>query len=365
MELATTLQGQTVRVGIRQTGANPNYWYPLGWAEQLKPGQVMAAKVWKQELAVYRDVQGQLHAVQDFCPHKGVALHQGKVMGDNLACRYHGWEFNGEGTCVSIPYWTEGQKLPCAQVRSFPIQERYNLIWVFPGEPDLAEQVSIPFAREYDQSGWLALRVSAKFAAHFSICNENSMDVFHGFLHENLQGWFDPKLLRLQETEDSVTAQYQVSYRGRLAKLLGLTSDAEAVTTRVVSVSYQYPHYVSHMEGTSALYLMRLPVDETESRSFALFFFKVPFPNWLLKTLQPLLARLLPPLVLYRFLDQDIEMMESEQRNYLAHPERRYVEVNPAIIAVQRLIQRQYERCIQKDHSPRGHSPTKETVSTV
>lgn len=45
-----------------------------------------------------------------------------------------------------------------------------------------------------------------------------------------------------------------------------------------------------------------------------------------------------------RFLAQDIEMMESEQSQYLANPKRRYVEINPAIIAVQRLIVRQYER---------------------
>jgi hypothetical protein len=36
-----------------------------------------------------------------------------------------------------------------------------------------------------------------------------------------------------------------------------------------------------------------------------------------------------------KFLQQDVEMMESEQRTYLANPQRRYVEINPAIIALQ------------------------------
>jgi hypothetical protein len=48
-----------------------------------------------------------------------------------------------------------------------------------------------------------------------------------------------------------------------------------------------------------------------------------------------------------RFLRQDIDMIESEQVNYLKNPQRRYVEVNPAIVALQRLIVRQYERYYQ------------------
>jgi len=49
--------------------------------------------------------------------------------------------------------------------------------------------------------------------------------------------------------------------------------------------------------------------------------------------------------VLYKFA-QDIEMIESEQQTYLAN--RRYVEINPAIIAIQRLIVRQYQQFMQK-----------------
>jgi len=344
MELATTLKTQSVRTGIRETGINANYWYPVGWSYYLKPRQVMPVKVWNQEIAIYRDVNGQIHALEDYCPHKGVALHLGKVMGENLACRYHGWEFNDEGQCVNIPYFPKEQKLPCAQARKIPSQEKYGLLWVFPGDPALAEQHSPPEVKEYGESGWLDVKVTAKFDAHFSICNENSMDVFHGFLHENLQGWFDPVLLKLRETEDAVMADYQVSYKGLMPKLLGLTERADEVTTRIASVNYRYPHYYSTLEDISALYLMRLPVSPVESRSFALFFFRLPVPNWVLNPLKPTVRFILSRFVLDRFLAQDIQMMESEQRHYLVDPQRRYVEVNPAIIALQRLIMRQFEK---------------------
>jgi renierapurpurin 18,18'-hydroxylase len=154
-------------------------------------------------------------------------------------------------------------------------------------------------------------------------------------------------LLSLRETEDAVCAEYQVSYKGHMAKFLGLSERADQVTTLPITVQYRYPHYQSSLQGVSALYLMRLPVSPVESRSFALFFFKVRLPQGLLKLIEPVLQTLLERFVLMRFLAQDVEMMESEQRQYLAEPTRRYVEINPAIIAVQRLIIRQYERFMQ------------------
>lgn len=348
MELATTLTSQTVQNAVREVGINANHWYPVSWANQLKPGQVMPVVIWQQAIVVYRDSSGGLHALEDVCPHKGVALHKGIVQGDYLACRYHGWTFDGTGSCVSIPYLSPEQKLPCAQVRAYPVQEKYNLIWIFPGDQNLATKQVPPEIPEFGNHNWLMVPITGHMQAHFSICNENSMDVFHGFLHQNLQGWFNPILKGLRTTQDSVCAEYDVSYKGRMAKFMGLSDRADQVTTRTVSVQYHYPHYYSSLEGVSTLYLMRLPVGATESRSFALFFFKVRLPQWLRQSWETMLQKLLERFVFMRFLKQDVEMMESEQKTYLANPGRRYVEINPAIIAVQRLIIRQYEQYLQK-----------------
>lgn len=361
MELATTLTSQTVQNAVREVGINANYWYAVGWANQLKPGDIMPVTIWQQAIAVYRDSNGQLHALEDVCPHKGVALHKGKVQGCHLACGYHGWEFNGEGNCVSIPYFPKQQKLPRASVRSYPVQEKYNIIWIFPGDPSLAATCQLPDILEFDQPDWLMVPLGAHFQAHFSICNENTMDVFHGFLHQKLQGWFDPVLISLRETEAAVCAEYKVSYKGRMAQFLGLSERADQVTTLPISVQYCYPHYFTSLQGVSSLYLMRLPVGPTESRSFALFFFKVRLPGWVLKPLKPLLLPLLQRFVLSKFLAQDIEMIESEQQTYLANPHRRYVEVNPAIIALQRLIVRQYEQFMQK--SMNGNRESEKSIA--
>lgn len=348
MELTTALSAQTVRNAVREAGINPNHWYAVGWAKELRSGAVISVTVWKEAIALYRDAQGQIHALEDACPHRGVALHKGQVQGCHLVCPYHGWEFNSEGRCVNIPYLSDQQKLPTSKARSYPVQEKYGILWIFPGEPELATEVSVIEIPEYGRSDLLMIPITGHFKAHFSICNENALDVFHGFLHQGLQGWFDPVLMQLKETAGGLRAVYNVSYKGWMAKFLGMSERADEVTTVPISIEYRYPNYATALEGVSALYLMRLPVGPQESRSFALFFFRMGLPLWLLNILRPLLLRVLPRFVLYRFLAQDVEMMESEQLNYMANPSRVYAEINPAIIALQRVTIKQYEQYLYR-----------------
>ncbi|MBE9076220.1 aromatic ring-hydroxylating dioxygenase subunit alpha [Romeria aff. gracilis LEGE 07310] len=351
MQSAIALKGQPIYRQVRAVGINPNCWYPIYWAAQLKPGQVVPAEVWEQRIALYRDQEGQAHALENGCPHKGIELHKGEVKGQHLTCPYHGWEFEPGGTCVHIPYFPAGQKLPCVKARSYPIQERYGILWIFPGEVDLAHEIPLPAVPEYDADEWFLVKIPGEFQAHFSICNENAMDVFHGYLHRDLQGWFNPVLLNLKQTEADVYADYQVSYRGKLTKLLGL-SQQEQTTTRTVSIHYQYPHYHSALGDVSSLYLMRLPVGPACTRSFSLLFLRLPLPRPLRRLLRGRFKSTLERLILHRiflkFLHQDVEMMESEQQNYQANPQRSYVEVNPAIIALQRVMVGQYEKFVQQ-----------------
>jgi renierapurpurin 18,18'-hydroxylase len=366
MELATTLKGQTIQNQVREIGINPNYWYPVAWANQLQVGQIIPVTLWQQSIAIYRDSQGHVHALENACPHKGVELHKGEVQGERIVCPYHGWEFSPMGECVNIPYFPPEQKLPCANARSYPTDERYGIVWVFPGDPALATLRQIPEVPEYADPKCLMIPITGIFKAHFSISNENTMDVFHGFLHKNLQGWFDPALLKLQQTDSSVKADYQVSYQGFLTKFLGLSTENDGITTRTVSIHYQYPHYHSTMEGVSSLYLMRMPVGPNETRSFSLLFLpRIRMPKWLQNVIKPVLVPLVRRFLFMRFLEQDVEMMESEQRIFRQNPQRHYVEVNPAILALQRVLVRQYEQFMQQSSQlEHRHPATAETAQT-
>ena len=172
MEASPVLKGQSIYRRVRSVSINPNHWYPVFWSHDLAHGDVVPVRVWQSDLALYRDMDGTVNAVADACPHKGVELHRGEVHGNHLVCPYHGWEFDKDGNCVNIPYWPKVQKLPCAKARSYPTKEAYGIVWVFPGEMELAEQQSLPEVPEYGQPGWFMVRIPGHFHAHFSICNE-------------------------------------------------------------------------------------------------------------------------------------------------------------------------------------------------
>ena len=52
---------------------------------------------------IWHDAEG-WHAFSDVCPHRLIPLTEGRISADgNLQCGYHGWEFEGSGSCVAIP----------------------------------------------------------------------------------------------------------------------------------------------------------------------------------------------------------------------------------------------------------------------
>ena len=346
-----TLTAQDSSPESREVGINPNFWYPVGWSETFRPSSVVPITIWERDIAVYRTESGTLRALEDACLHKGVALSLGTVENERIVCAYHGWEFDGEGRCVRIPYLPPERKCPKARIRAFPVRERYGIVWVFPGEPDLAADSALPEVPEYDDPDWLVVQIPAHFLAHFAICNENTMDVFHGHLHKGLQGWFDPVLTKLERDSGRALAEYEVKYKGRLAKLLGIAKSGNEVNRRTVSIEYAYPHYRNSMEGTSSLYLMRLPVSSRETRSYSLMFLKPSLPSWLWRPFRKTVARVLWRVLLKRFLDQDKEMIESEQETYCADPEAKRIEINPAIIALRRVIVEQHVLYVANDQA--------------
>jgi len=55
------------------------------------------------ELALY-NVGGEFHAIENFCPHKGAPLADGRLCGSTVECDWHGWRFDlRTGACLNRP----------------------------------------------------------------------------------------------------------------------------------------------------------------------------------------------------------------------------------------------------------------------
>ncbi|GIL45904.1 hypothetical protein Vafri_3022 [Volvox africanus] len=114
------------------------HWYPVAIVDDLDPRQPHATHLLGISLALWRDKEGAWHAVEDKCPHRLAPLSEGRIEADGtLHCAYHGWQFNGLGSCTHIPQLRsdpKAMKTACASrrscVRAFPVQVVHGLLWV-------------------------------------------------------------------------------------------------------------------------------------------------------------------------------------------------------------------------------------------
>src|ERR1700742_2218064 len=122
---------------LRKVGAHPDHWYALAWSDELKAGKTLGRRFAGEPIVLYRGTSGRVFALEDRCAHRQVPLHLGVVMGDELKCHYHGWAYDCSGKCVDVPYLGK-DRLPNG-VKSYPCREIDGLIFIFPGNPALAE----------------------------------------------------------------------------------------------------------------------------------------------------------------------------------------------------------------------------------
>jgi len=160
-----------------------NHWYIACASSRLAKTPV-GCRVFDEPIALYRDADGQAHALEDRCCHRGVQLSRGCVTGQGrLACQYHGWEYDGTGRCVHVPSFVEGTAVPAAfKVRSYPTLEQDHYLWVWMGEgAPVGRPLPIRGAHEH---AWKQGSVPARCASTLFL--ENMLDGAHPvFAHKN------------------------------------------------------------------------------------------------------------------------------------------------------------------------------------
>ena len=105
-------------------------WYAVGGGTDLEAGSARAVTLLGQDLVLWREAGGAAHAWRNRCPHRGMRLSYGSVRGDRLACRYHGWHYDGTGRCRYIPAHPAGKPPNTVRAESYPCRERHGLVWV-------------------------------------------------------------------------------------------------------------------------------------------------------------------------------------------------------------------------------------------
>jgi len=170
-----------------------NFWYPIVRSEDLGPGKPEKVKVLGCNLVAFRDDEGNAHVLSDTCTHRGASLGGGwslagkpRIVNNCIVCPYHGWEFGGDGECKNIPSIGYGTKPPPrAKVDSYPVQEKYGIVFAFLGDEPEATRPPLLHIEEYGQPGWRANQVLVlEVDYYYERSIENGLDPAHNeFVH--------------------------------------------------------------------------------------------------------------------------------------------------------------------------------------
>ena len=166
----------------------PNQWYAILDSNEVPRGRPVGVTRMGEKLVAWRDAQGQVTVMQDLCPHRGVALSAGKLIGDCVECPFHGFQYDPSGRCVLIPANGKNTPVPKAfQVPSYPTREAHDLIYIWWGEPQPAYP-PLPFFLDIGE-GFTHSTLRDHWSVHYSRAIENQLDVVHlPFVHYNTIG---------------------------------------------------------------------------------------------------------------------------------------------------------------------------------
>lgn len=160
-----------------------NIWYIAAWDDEVVPGRLFHRTLVETPVVFFRDSEGIVRAIGNRCPHRFAPLHMGELVGDSVQCRYHGLRFGTDGQCVHNPHGN-GAIPKAAQVPSYPTFERYGAIWIWLGDPALADPAKLPEFSVLDPARYAAGHGYLKAKAHYELESDNIMDLSHiEFLH--------------------------------------------------------------------------------------------------------------------------------------------------------------------------------------
>jgi len=168
-----------------------NTWYAAAWEyEVAEADNKLARKICNVPLVFFKGENGQYVALDDRCCHRAAPLSIGRIEGNCIRCMYHGMLYDADGKVIEIP----GQeRIPGSmKVRSYPVVEKAGMIWIWMGDPELANADDIyDFPEMYQRDKWKGYDRPAylHYDANWLLIVDNLSDFSHvAFVHTNTLG---------------------------------------------------------------------------------------------------------------------------------------------------------------------------------
>ncbi len=163
-----------------------NAWYVAAWDHEVDR-TLLARNVAGRPVVLYRTNGGEPVALADACWHRLAPLSLGKLCGDDVQCGYHGIRYDQDGKCTFMP--AQETINPSAAVHSYPVVQRHRFVWVWPGDPALANPDLIPDMSSNGHPDWAGGGRMIEVQANYQLLLDNLMDLTHEeFIHTSSIG---------------------------------------------------------------------------------------------------------------------------------------------------------------------------------
>lgn len=166
-----------------------NEWYVAALSDSITR-TLMSRTLLGRSVLLYRKIDGSVAAIRNRCPHRSFPLDRGTLDGDDVICGYHGLKFAPSGQCVQVP---SQDRVPAAmKTLAYPIVERAPFVWIWMGDPELADPALIPDHHWLSAPDYAAYSGYLHCASNYIRLHENVLDLTHfPYVHGEATGGID------------------------------------------------------------------------------------------------------------------------------------------------------------------------------
>lgn len=288
-----------------------NIWYYAMPSVTLKCGRMTSKIILDEPILFCRDNSGNVFALRDVCPHRGVPLSDGHFDGDQVECCYHGWRFDGQGKCTCIPALVghEGIEPENIRVRSFKVVEQQGGIWIYIQDlqHQTADYPAVPFVMNVGKNEQPFVCEQMVFPCNIDHAVVGLMDPAHGpFVHAS---WWWRGRKSIHEKAKIFAPSYlgftmlrhKPSQNSFAYKLLGGSPETE-ISFQLPGIRIEQINVGRHVVGNLTCVT---PISATETEITHSIYTSI---SWL-KFIQPIVK-----IFAIRFLNQDKRVVVMQQQ---------------------------------------------------
>ncbi|WP_454763773.1 Rieske 2Fe-2S domain-containing protein [Cupriavidus campinensis] len=165
------------------------HWTPVCLIEEVPEpdGAPVKARMFGEDLVVFRDSDGRVGVMDEYCPHRRASLVYGRNEEGGLRCLYHGWKMDVDGNVLEMV--SEPASSGMAEKvkhKAYPTKEWGGMVWAYMGPSDALPEfvpprwapsadVRVSIAKVLLPCNWAQILEGAIDSAHSSSLHSSDM----------------------------------------------------------------------------------------------------------------------------------------------------------------------------------------------